>query len=233
MATYEANVMGTARLARAVARHTAESGERLRFIFASSAEVYGVVRSDMLPLFETTCTNPRNPYAASKAAAESVLIAEYNSFDLDVVIARAFNAIGIGQRSQFAIPNFALQLVQVARGAPARIAVGNLEAQRDFLDVSDVAAAYLALAEHGSKGETYNICSGIARNIRSLLDELIEIANVKIEIVEDPSRMRPSDSPVVIGSNAKIRRDTGWSARLDISTSLRNVFASQVGPLSS
>ena len=224
METYEANVIGTARIARAIARHSKQSGERPRLIFASSGEVYGSVPADLLPITEATTTNPNNPYAASKAAAESLLIGEHRSFGLDVVIGRAFNAIGPGQSTRFAIADFAAQLIEIRNGAPARLAVGNLDAQRDFLDVRDLASAYVALAQRGTAGGTYNICSGVPRSLRSLLDELIGIANVKPEIVSDSVRMRPSDTPVMFGSNSKLRSETGWLPARSLTSSLQDIL---------
>ncbi|HUY11151.1 MAG TPA: GDP-mannose 4,6-dehydratase [Candidatus Dormibacteraeota bacterium] len=225
MATYEANVMGTARLARSIAVHAAQTGERPRLVFASSAEVYGDVSAEHLPLCETARTNPRNPYAASKAAAEAILIGERTSFGLDVVIGRAFNAIGPGQRPSFAIASFAAQVAQIARGAAARIAVGNLDAQRDFLDVRDVAAAYVALAQRGVAGESYNICSGVPRSLRSMLDELVRIAGITVEIIEEETLIREADTPILVGDNTKLRTSTQWSPKFELTTSLADALS--------
>ena len=222
--TYEVNVLGTARIARALARHTAASGERPRLIFASSGEVYGNVPADMLPISEATAPNPYNPYAASKAAAEAILLGEHRSFGLDVVIGRAFNAIGPGQNTRFAIADFAAQLVKIGKGAPARISVGDLSVQRDFLDVRDVASAYLALIERGAPGGIYNICSGTPRSIESLLGELIDISGVELAITTDHRRLRTTDLRVVVGSNAKLRTETDWTPTRSLTTSLRDAL---------
>ena len=224
METYEANVIGTARIARAIARHTKTTGERPRLIFASSGEVYGSVPADSLPIDEAMTMNPNNPYAASKAAAELLLLGEHRSFGLDVVIGRAFNAIGPGQSTRFAIADFAAQLIEIRNGAPARLTVGNLDAQRDFLDVRDVASAYVALAQRGAAGGTYNICSGVPRSVRSLLDELISLADVRIEIISDSVRMRPSETPAMFGSNVKLRSETGWLPVRSLTSSLQDIL---------
>ena len=223
--TYKVNILGTAHVARAIARHVEDSGVRSRLVFASSAEVYGRVSSDLFPLRESTPTSPRNPYAASKAAAESILKAEHHTFGLDIVICRPFNHIGPGQQGHFAIPNFAMQLAKIELGAPKQVSVGNLDARRDFLDVRDVVAAYALLAEFGVSGETYNICSGVPRGMKSVLDTLIQIAGHDIDIVEDPSRMRPASTPESVGDNAKLRSATGWEPQLSIDASLRDVYA--------
>jgi len=99
--TYEINVMGTVRLAEAVRAYA--GGPRPRILFTSSAEVYGRRQADEFPLRETLDLRPATPYGASKAAAEAILLAHARGFDLDVVVARAFNHIGPGQDERFVV----------------------------------------------------------------------------------------------------------------------------------
>ncbi|MBV8151589.1 MAG: GDP-mannose 4,6-dehydratase, partial [Candidatus Eremiobacteraeota bacterium] len=158
--TYEINAMGTARLVQALRR--CAGTRRPRIIFASTAEVYGSRASSEYPLRETADLRPRNPYGASKAAAEAMLGAAARSDDLDVVIARSFNHIGPGQSERFVVASFATQLARIARGGGPQLFVGDLTPARDFLDVRDVVEAYRALALRGQSGEVYNVCSGRA-----------------------------------------------------------------------
>ncbi len=222
-ATYDTNVIGTANVARAI-REYAESEQMPRLLFTSSAEVYGKQPEAAFPLHETAVLRPANPYAASKAAAEMLLLGEGFSFGLDVVIARSFNHIGPGQSDRFVVSNFAKQLANIADGAEAVLYVGNLEARRDFLDVRDVVRAYIALANDGLAGEVYNVCSGIAYPIRDALRELIIAAHVPVEVRDDPARMRPSDTPVFVGDNTKLRAATGWDPQISFRTSIRDVY---------
>jgi GDP-4-dehydro-6-deoxy-D-mannose reductase len=223
METYEANVLGTARLAEAVRGYS--GGPPPRIVFTSSAEVYGRRGRDELPLRENLDLRPANPYAASKAAAEAILLAEAHSFGLDVVCARAFNHIGPGQDERFVVPSLAMQLARIAAGAPPQLLVGNLAAARDFLDVRDVVNAYIALARDGERGEVYNVCSGGAVTIRDILRELIAIAHVPVEVREDPARMRPADVPILVGSAEKLRARTSWQPQLTLVRSLRDIYA--------
>lgn len=231
METYQINAIGSARLAAAI-REYAESSPPPRLFFASSAEVYGQRARDELPLRETLDARPANPYAASKAAAEAILMAEARSFGLDVVIARAFNHIGPGQDERFVVASLASQLARIAAGAPPQLLVGNLTAARDFLDVRDVVNAYIALASDGERGEVYNVCSGGAVAIRDILRELIAIAHVPVEVREDPARMRPADAPVLVGSADKLRARTGWQPQLALVHSLRDIYAAARNSLS-
>ncbi len=103
--------------------------------------------------------------------------------------------------------------------------VGNLDAQRDFLDVRDVCDAYVALLEGGGeRGEIFNVCSGVATPMREILRRLIEIAHVPVEVRADPARMRPSDVPLSCGDPAKLRAATGWRPRIPLSAALRAVY---------
>lgn len=223
-ATYDANVLGTARLLSAVRGWRERSGKNPRILFTSSAEVYGAQPPEAFPLTETLSLHPANPYAASKAAAEALIAGEAAAFDLDVVVARAFNHIGPGQSERFVVAAFAAQLAKIAAQVEGTLWVGNLKAKRDFLDVRDVVAAYGILLERGRRGETYNIASGTAIGIDEVLRELIHIARVPVETREDPARMRPSDVPVFYGNSEKLRRDTGWQPQIPLRASLRAIY---------
>jgi GDP-4-dehydro-6-deoxy-D-mannose reductase len=221
-ATYSVNVMGSAALTQAVRGYAATGARMPRIVFTSSSEVYGRREPGEFPLRETLDVRPGNPYAASKAAAEAILLAESRCFGMDVVVARSFNHIGPGQSDRFVVAGMAAQLASAAReGTP--LLVGNLEAARDFLDVRDVVRAYVGLAE---RGEVYNVCSGQAIKIREVLGELIRIAHVPVEVREDPSRMRPLDTPLFVGSNEKLHERTGWSPQIPLRQSLRDVYES-------
>jgi GDP-4-dehydro-6-deoxy-D-mannose reductase len=225
LATYQTNTIGTALLAAAVRDYAHAGAPMPRIVFTSSAEVYGARDPGDFPLHEALDLRPANPYAASKAAAEAILLSEARSLGLDAVVARAFNHIGPGQSDRFVIASFAKQLAAIAAGADPLLLVGNLGAARDFLDVRDVVAAYLALARDGESGAVYNVCSGTAVTIRDLLRELMTIARVPVEVREDPQRMRPLDVPVFVGSADKLRARTGWRPTVTAVASLREIYA--------
>jgi GDP-4-dehydro-6-deoxy-D-mannose reductase len=230
-ATYEINVLGTANLAHALRKVTSTGreahrdwAEGIRLVFASSAEVYGTRDASEMPLLESLATRAANPYAASKVAAEAILLGEAHAFGLHVIIARAFNHIGPGQSDRFAISGFATRLARIAAGGERVLHVGNLDARRDFLDVRDVVRAYIALARDGDRAETYNVCSGKAVAIRDLLGELIRIAHVPVEVRGDPALLRRGEAAVTFGSNAKLVERTGWSPEYALVRSLRDIY---------
>ena len=226
--TLAVNATGTANVLEAARAYRDRSGMPVRVLVISSAEVYGLQPPANMPLDERTEVRPGNPYAASKVAAEVYAQAWARAFGLDVFVARPFNHIGPGQDARFAVASFAQQLAHIAAGAPAMMKVGNLEAQRDFLDVRDVVAAYVLMLANASRGEVYNISSGRTVAIREVLRQLITIARVPVEIRDDPDRMRPSDLPILSGNASKLREAAGWAPKISIAASLRDIYADAV-----
>lgn len=220
--TFETNVLGTACLLEAARTKCPEA----TVLYVGSADAYGAVSAAELPLRESTALAPTNPYAASKAAAEAVALQYARADMLRVVATRSFNHTGPGQRASFAVPGFAKQIAQIAKGnRPGVLQVGNLGARRDFSDVRDVVRAYRLLVERGTPGTAYNVCSGRSTAMHSIVDELIRIAGVDVSIVVDPQRVRPADTPEIVGDHSLLRKDTGWSPSIALSQTLRDVYA--------
>jgi len=220
--TYDTNVIGTARLLEAIRMQP--SATRPRLMYISSGEVYGSHEARAYPLGETADTRPATPYAASKLAAEAIVGASARTYGIAAIITRAFNHIGPGQSESFVVPAFARRLADIAAGGPAYFPVGNLTAERDFLDVRDVVRAYADLAERGVAGEIYNVCSGVPVKIQEVLRLLVMTARVGVEIREDAALMRPSDVPIFYGDNAKLVAATGWRPAYSLAQSLRDVY---------
>jgi GDP-4-dehydro-6-deoxy-D-mannose reductase len=220
--TYDTNVMGTARVIEAVRALPASA--RPRVLFTSSGEVYGARDGSEMPLRESAAPAPATPYAASKAAAEAIVLASARTYGFDAIVTRAFNHIGPGQNERFVVAAFAKRLAAIAAGGAPLFLVGNLTPQRDFLDVRDVVRAYADLAERGTPGEIYNVCSGVPTRIVEVLRHLVNVARVGVEIREDPNLMRSVDVPVAYGDNSKLRDATGWKPEVPLARSLRDVY---------
>lgn len=196
-----------------------------RMLIVSSAEIYGAVKPDQLPLSEDTAIRPTNPYSVSKVAQDMLGLQYYLSHGLPIMRARPFNHIGPGQNDRFVAPAFAKQIAAIEAGkSDAVIKVGNLEAKRDFTDVRDIARAYHLIVDTGAAGEAYNIASGLAHSIRQLLDKLLCLTDIEIEIRVDPARLRPVDVPEIRGASCKLRRDTGWRPEYTFDATLRDVL---------
>jgi len=193
-----------------------------RVVVVGSGEQYGAVEQGDAPITEEAPLRPVNPYAVAKATQDLFAFQYFKAYHLDVVRARPFNHFGPGQGADFVVASFARQIAQIEAGAVSPIlTVGNLAAQRDFLPVSDVAQAYVALARHGRAGEAYNVGSGVARSIASILDMLVKMANVEVQVQVDMALFRPTETPRLWADTAKIRRDTGWSPTIPLEEALR------------
>ena len=196
------------------------------FLYVSSGDVYGQVAEEHLPITELQPPCPRNPYAVSKLSAEFLSLQWGLSEGWPVLVARPFNHIGSGQKDSFVIASAARQICRIKQGLQApRLEVGDIDVTRDFLDVGDVVSAYLALLENGTPGQVYNICSGREQSIRSLIEQLADLAQVDLQLVQDPARFRPADQRRVCGSPARLAQTTGWKSEITTQQSLRAILS--------
>ena len=195
-----------------------------RVLVTSSAEVYGAVPQDLLPVTEDAPLAPVTPYAASKVAAEYLGVQAHLAYGLQVLRMRPFNHVGPGQTSAFVVSALAQRIVEARRAGAKSIVVGNLTARRDLTDVRDVVRAYRLLAERGVAGEVYNVCSGRDVAIADVALQLQSLAGVELEFELDPALSRPVDVPVVRGDFTKLREATGWEPRLGLEQTLLDVL---------
>lgn len=220
--TLQVNLLGTLNLLQALKRR----GFSGTFLYVSSGDVYGQVAEADLPVVETLAPQPRNPYAVSKVSAELLCQQWSYTEPWRIIVARPFNHIGTGQGDAFVIANMARQIVRIRQGVqPPHLDVGDIDVTRDFLDVQDVIEAYLLLLDKGRNGEVYNVCSGQERRVRDLISEMAELAGVEVELRQDPARMRRAEQRRVVGSSAKLQKETGWKPGINITETLRRVLS--------
>ena len=223
--TLRTNVLGLVHLVDAFRRR----GLRPRVLVVGSAEEYGAVAPEALPLREEAPLLPASPYAVSKAA-QGLLAAEYaRGLGLPLVRTRTFHHTGPGRGEAFAESSFARQIAEIDAGLHERVLlVGNLEAVRDYTDVRDVVRAYWALLDRApaavAAGGVFNVCSGRGRRIRDLLDTLLTHAQGEVEIRVDKERLRPSDVPAQVGDPARLKALTGWEPAIPLEDSLKDLL---------
>ncbi len=219
------NAAGTARLVGELGRRRTAGDSDPLVLVVSTAEVYGA--GNGRPFAESDPPAPRSPYAASKAGAELAAMETRARTGLRTIVARSFPHTGPGQDERFVAPAFARRL-RGAKLAGARVVkVGNLAPVRDFLDVRDVAAAYLALIGRGAAGEAYNVASGKGISLQQLFDRLAEIIGVNAIPEPDPAFMRPADIPVLVGDSSKLRQASGWAPKIPLDQTLRDLIDAQ------
>ncbi|MEM6899500.1 MAG: GDP-mannose 4,6-dehydratase [Pseudomonadota bacterium] len=220
---YNINLGGTLNILRAIDQ--TESASAL--IFASSSEIYGRSFITGGALDESAQLAPSNPYAVSKASAD-LAVQEAAHRGLKAIILRLFNHTGPGQSSEFVLPSFAKQIAEIELGKiPPVLLTGNLEAYRDFMDVTDVLDAYTSVVENVhqlNQCEILNISSGKPRKIKDLLEYLITLSKVEIKVRTDPSRLRPSEIKQAVGNAAYAKKRLRWEPKRPIELTLRSLL---------
>jgi GDP-4-dehydro-6-deoxy-D-mannose reductase len=208
----------------AVLEHVRRLSPHTRVLSVGSSEEYDRVTAEELPLRETSPLRPLSPYAVARVAQEHLGDVYVRGFGLDIVATRSFNHLGPGQSPQFVISALAKQFAEIAAGRRDQLTVGTTSVVRDFLDVRDVVAAYVALLERGARGEVYNICSGRGTSIADVIEMLAGIAKVKPAMHVDPALLRPVENEIVVGSHDKITSAIGWRPSYTLEQSLQAVY---------
>ena len=219
--TLRTNVLGLVHLLDAARRLAL----RPAVLVVGSAEEYGPVGPEEIPIREEAPLRPASPYAVSKVAQAALARLYGPAGGMRIVLTRTFHHTGPGRGEAFAESSFARQIAEIEAGRrPAVLEVGNLEAVRDFTDVRDVVRAYWMLLEKGRGGEAYNVCSGRGRRIRDLLDTLLAASSARVEVRLDPERLRPSDVPVQVGDPGRLRAATGWQPEIPLERTLGDLL---------
>ncbi len=217
------NTLGTVAITAAMRAAAPDA----RLLFTSSSFAYGRTAPEAQPVQESHPLAPVTPYGVSKAESEAIVAQFRDETGADTVVTRAFQHSGPGHTGAYALADWARQLVAMERaGGAGTITTGNLDVARDYLDVRDVASAYIAAAERGQPGEIYNVCSGKPVTMRELLTGLIAAFGLDVRIETDPARVRAIDQPVFVGDPSKLRADTGWAPRYSQAEMLAALAAS-------
>jgi GDP-4-dehydro-6-deoxy-D-mannose reductase len=218
-ASFRVNAEGTLNVLHACAVLNVQ-----RVIVVLSSEEYGQVTEAELPLTEDAPIRPVTPYGAAKAAADVLAQQAFLGEGLDTIRVRPFSHTGPGQSPQFIVPALAARIARAEVEQTDEIPVGRLDAIRDITDVRDVVRAYRLLAELGDPGEVYNVCSGTGVSVQEIADQLLAQSRRPIQLVIDPALVRTVDVPRFVGSNAKLRKATGWNPEIPLDQTLSDVL---------
>lgn len=219
--TIEINMVGSVNLFEAVR----QSGLPTVVQIACSSEEYGEVAADELPIKETNPLRPLSPYAVSKVGMDYLGFQYWKSYGLKIIRTRGFNHTGPRRGDVFAESTFAKQIAEIEKGKREPVVyVGNLDAERDYTDVRDMVKAYYLSVQKCKPGEVYNICRGKTWRIKKVLTYLISQSKTKVTVKEDPTRMRPSDVPMLLGDNSKFAKTTGWQPTIALEKTLSDLL---------
>lgn len=219
--TMEMNAVGSVHLFEAVRRAKIDPIIQI----ACSSEEYGMVYPSEVPVKEESPLRPLSPYAVSKVAMDYLGYQYYQSYGIKIVRTRGFNHTGPRRGEVFVTSNFAKQIAEIEKGLKEPVLeVGNLDAQRDWTDVRDMVRAYLVSVQKCEYGEVYNICSEKAVRVKDMLELLLSFSKIKVDVIQDPMRMRPSDVPVLLGDCSKFRKATGWKPEIPFKKTIKDLL---------
>lgn len=192
---------------------------------AGSSEEYGLVYPDEVPMKESNPLRPLSPYAVSKVAQELLAWQYFKSYGLRTVVTRGFNHTGPRRGQVFVTSSFARQIALIEKDKKEPVLeVGDLTSKRDWTDVRDTVRGYWLTLEKGVPGEVYNIGSGVARSVGQMLDVLLSLSSVKVDVRQDPCRLRPSDVKILWSDCSKFRAQTGWAPEIPFEQTMRDLL---------
>jgi nucleoside-diphosphate-sugar epimerase len=226
--TMRTNVEGTVNLFEAVrAIRAVEPGYDPMVVVACSSAQYGAsLTPENVPIDEDTLPLPLHPYGVSKVAQDLLAFQYWRNDRIRSIRARIFNTTGPRKRSDV-VSDFCARVARIRREGGA-LRVGNLETRRAILDVRDLVSALILLAERGEPGEAYNISADHASRIGDLIPLLERLAGVTLAVEPDPTLFRPSDEPVILGRNTKLKERTGWQPTVELEDTLRAVLEYEI-----
>src|SRR4029077_18078647 len=143
---------------------------------------------------------------------------------LDVIRVRAFSHTGPGQSDRFLVAALAQRIAAAEREQRDEIRAGSLDPVRDLSDVRDVVRAYRSLAEHGTAGAVYNVCSGSGVSVREIADHLLAAARRPLRVTVDADLVRPVEVPRLVGDASRLSAVTGWKPEYQLDQTLADVL---------
>lgn len=225
------NAGGTVNLCEAILSVREEFPEfDPRVLVLGSGDAYGDAAGGEGLLTEGMQLRPVGVFGLSKACQELTAHTYRRSAGVRTVVARGFNLVGPGQQAHFVVPDFCMQVAAVAREErPPRVRVGNLDVERDFTDVRDGVRAFAAIMDLETPDSAYNVCSGRATSVRTVLGWILDEAGIDVEVEVAPERVRREEPDRMVGDPSLLREETGWEPRQDVEETVRAVYRSIAG----
>jgi len=217
----DTNVMGTVNLLEALR----ELKLQPRVLVATSAEAYGLLYSDELPVKETAVFRPLSPFAVSKAAQDLLGFQYFKCYGLPIVRARIFSPVGPGQPPHYQISSLAWQIAEIEKKKrEPLIKVANLENKRDYLDVRDLVRALWLILEKSEPGEVYNVGSGQAWSGHEILKLMQGLTRAKMVIETEDPKSRFPEPPILLADITRLVKLTGWKPQLNLKQSILDLL---------
>lgn len=221
--TMDTNCVGTVNLMEAIkqARILHPDYDPIVVVACSSAQ-YGAAIKEK-PVDEETAFLPLHPYGVSKVGQDLLSYQYFMCDKIKTIRARIFNSTGPRKKNDV-ISDFSQRLVQIERGKESKLKVGNTKTKRTILDVSDLVDALILLSDHGQAGEAYNICGDTVYMIEEIINMMSEITGKSIDCEVEPSLLRKTDEPIILGDNSKMKKLTQWKQKVPLRETITKVI---------
>ncbi len=212
--TASVNGMAAVALLESALQAQEKSGKQVRFVQASSAEIFGQPAAS--PQDESTPIRPVNPYGAAKAYAH-LMVDVYRKRDLHAVSAILYNHESPRRPEQFVTRKITSTVAAIAQGRADRLTLGNLDARRDWGWAPDYVDAMVRAARAGSPDD-YVVATGVGRSVRDFVEAAFRRAAIEDweqYVSTDPSLVRPADATDLTGDATRARAALGWEPTVD------------------
>ena len=221
--TGEITGMGVLRMLEAIRIHTQNDMGKVRFYQASSSEMFGKVRES--PQCESTPFHPRSPYGVAKTFGHYMTVNYRESYDAFACSGICFNHESPRRGHEFVTRKVTRGVARIALGLEQTLALGNLDARRDWGFAGDFVEAMWLMLQHEVPGD-YVIATGISHSIGELLDIAfgqVGITDWSKHVVQDPRYMRPAEVDALIGDATKAREVLGWQPKMTFEELITNM----------
>ncbi|MGI0060587.1 MAG: GDP-mannose 4,6-dehydratase [Nitrosotalea sp.] len=216
--TFNVNINGTTTLLEVIRNSKIDT--KIHIVCSSSE--YGSIDKNDIPIHEDVKFRPSSPYAVSKVTQDMLGFSYWKSYGMKITRSRPFAIVGPGKIGD-ALSDWAQNVSEIELDRKKKLVTGNLSATRDFLDVRDCVSALVTIVNKGQSGDVYNICSGIGIQLDGLVEILKSFSNKPFNKIQDPNRMRPSDDPMLVGNNAKLKK-LGWKDEIPIEKTIQDTL---------
>jgi len=209
VATTEVNAVGVLRLLEAIR----ELAPRTRFFQAASAEMFG--NAAQMPQSEATPLQPRSPYAAAKTYAFHVVGSYRDSYGLHASNGIMFNHESPLRGTQFVTRKITDGVARIKLGLAEKIALGNLDARRDWGFAGDYVEAIWLMLQQEAPSD-YVVATGVVHTVRDFCEAAFSHAGLdyRDHVVVDPQYFRPVDVNTLYGDPSRAREVLGWEPKV-------------------
>ena len=226
--TSDVTGLGVLNVLEATRLHAGPDLSKIRFYQASSSEMFGKVQD--VPQRETTLLWPRSPYGVAKVYGHYMTINYRESYGMHASSGILFNHESPRRGPEFVTRKITQAVARISLGLQDSIALGNLDAKRDWGFAGDyVEAMWLMLQQE--QADDYVVATGETHSIREFLE--IAFAHVGIEdwqgkVTQDPRFLRPAEVDLLIGDPTKARQQLGWQPKVGFEDLVRMMVDSDL-----